>query len=95
MNAEGWFLLVVVLVAGAVFAWTFLVYEPRMKARAAANKRMFEVVFLRMLLSTARTQAARDEVLAHVLSLRPTMPTWPEWAQVWGDEDPLKTRLLH
>jgi hypothetical protein len=91
-----WLTAAMVAGVGALALWTTKVYEPRMKAKAASDARMFECIMARELIELNSSQEHREHMLSFILSRRPTMPAWPEWREVWGDDDPLNgERLLH
>lgn len=96
MSTPPWILCLLVGAVAALTWWTVRVYEPRMKAKAAAEARMFECVMARELVELYSDEKSRQRMLRFILSRRPTMPRWPEWKKVWGDDDPLGDgRVLH
>ena len=82
--------LVLVGAAVAFIGWVRLVYEPRQLLVEASNHRRYQVTMLRVLVDSSRGRQAKRDVLEKALAHCPTMPVWPEWREVWGDEDPLR-----
>ena len=90
-----WAVIATVAAAGVFFVWERFVYDPRRKAKEGADTRLFECVMARKLVEASVTKHGREEILSAILTRRPAMPSWPEWSQVWGNDDPLRADRLH
>jgi hypothetical protein len=84
------------LVAGAVFVgatgaawWAHRKLDARRVERENHMTRLYEVTVLRQLLNAAGTEKNRSYILNFALMRRPSMPAWPEWGEVWGDDKPV------
>lgn len=78
-----------ILTVSAALTVFVLVAERRSRARIHSDMRRSDCHLARFFLEQAGGPEARREMLAEILKRRPGMTTWPEWADVWGDETPL------
>jgi hypothetical protein len=89
MTVEVLMVLGSILFTGAFFLWAKLWYEPRRDIREAHIARLFDCAMTRQLMEGCSTPEARAHILGEILLRRPALMGYPEWAEVWGDDDPL------